>query len=84
MRHLADRLGVEVPPARWPTLVEAAAFASMRARADQLASDERLGLFTSESAFFRSGQVGQWRESSATTISPPTTPWYGRWLAPNS
>jgi len=62
MRRLADRLGVEVPPTHWPTLVEAATFASMRDRADQLVPDERLGLFTSESAFFRSGQAGQWRE----------------------
>ena len=62
MRHLADRLGIEVPRGRWPALVEAAGFASMRARADRLAPDERLGLFTSPSAFFRSGQAGQWRD----------------------
>jgi hypothetical protein len=61
MRRLADRLGLEVPRTRWPALVEAATFASMRARADQLVPDERLGLFTNESAFFRSGQPGQWR-----------------------
>jgi aryl sulfotransferase len=62
MRRLADRLGVEVPPTRWPALVEAATFASMRARADQLVPDERLGLFTSDTAFFGSGRAGQWRD----------------------
>ncbi|WP_433617800.1 sulfotransferase domain-containing protein [Dactylosporangium sp. CA-139114] len=62
MRRLADRLGIEVPPPRWPALIEAATFASMRSRAGQLVPDERLGLFTSEGAFFRSGQAGQWRD----------------------
>ena len=61
MRRLANRLGLKVPHTRWPGLVEAATFASMRARADQLVPDERLGLFTSQTAFFRSGQPGQWR-----------------------
>jgi hypothetical protein len=62
MRRLADRLGIEVSQNRWPDLVEAATFASMRARAGQVVPDERLGLFASDSAFFRSGRPGQWRE----------------------
>jgi len=62
MQRLADRLGVEVPQTRWPALIEAATFASMRARAHHVVPDERLGLFASDSAFFRSGQAGQWRE----------------------
>ncbi|GAA3257385.1 sulfotransferase domain-containing protein [Dactylosporangium siamense] len=62
MRRLADRLGIRVPRNRWPALVEAATFTSMRAKAHQLAPDERLGLFISNSAFFRSGKPGQWSE----------------------
>jgi aryl sulfotransferase len=59
MRLIAARLGVEVPSDRWPALVEAAGFDAMRDRADELAPDERLGLFASRSAFFRSGRAGQ-------------------------
>ena len=62
MRRIADQLGIQVPRTRWPALVEAATFAAMRANAHHLAPDERLGLFTSNSAFFRSGQPGQWSE----------------------
>ena len=62
MRRIADQFGIEVPPSRWPALVEAATLDSMRAKADHLVPDERLGLFTSESAFFRSGESGQWSE----------------------
>jgi hypothetical protein len=62
MRRLADQLGIEVPRTRWPALVEAATFASMRAKAQHLAPDERLGLFNNNSAFFRSGKPGQWSE----------------------
>lgn len=62
MRRLADQLGIEVPKTRWPGLVEAATLASMRAKAHHLVPDERLGLFTSDSAFFRSGKPGQWSE----------------------
>jgi hypothetical protein len=62
MQRLADRLGIHVPRNRWPALIEAATFTSMRAKAHQLAPDERLGLFISNSAFFRSGKPGQWRE----------------------
>jgi aryl sulfotransferase len=37
MRRLADRLGIRVPRNRWPALIEAATFTSMRAKAHQLA-----------------------------------------------
>ncbi|MFC6019862.1 sulfotransferase domain-containing protein [Plantactinospora solaniradicis] len=62
MRRLADRLGIRVPRNQWPALVEAATFTSMRAKAHHLAPNERLGLFISNSAFFRSGKPGQWSE----------------------
>jgi aryl sulfotransferase len=36
MRHLAQRLGIDVPEQRWPQLVPAARFNEMRRRADDL------------------------------------------------
>jgi hypothetical protein len=62
MRRLADELGVTVPERGWPGLVRAARFDSMRARADELVPDERIGLLRSNQRFFRSGESGQWRE----------------------
>ena len=62
MRRLARQLGIEVPQTRWPALVEAATLTSMRAKAHHLVPDEQLGMFTSNSAFFRSGKPGQWSE----------------------
>ncbi len=57
MRRLADRLGVTVPEAEWPALVEAATFSSMRERADQVAPDPS-GILRSREAFFRGGVSG--------------------------
>ncbi|BCJ39363.1 sulfotransferase [Actinoplanes ianthinogenes] len=62
MRRIAGRLGIEIPEEAWPGLVAAAGFEAMRARAGELAPDEQLGLFTSKSAFFRSGRAGEWRD----------------------
>jgi aryl sulfotransferase len=60
MRGLADRLQIATPPEpRWPSLVEAATFASMRARAERLIP--RSVAFTSATAFFRSGRSGAGR-----------------------
>jgi aryl sulfotransferase len=61
MRYLAGRLNIAVPEASWPAIVEAATFEQMRARAADLAPDERLGLFRDKQAFFRSGTSNQWR-----------------------
>ena len=57
MRRLAERLGLEVPEADWPTLVEAASFTRMRARADELAPNT-LGVLRDPSRFFRAGRSG--------------------------
>jgi hypothetical protein len=62
MRTLADRLGIAVAEYRWPALVHAATIGEMRVRAADLAPHERLGLFTDDRAFFRSGAPGQWRD----------------------
>jgi hypothetical protein len=60
MRHLAARLDIRVPEGMWPELVEAATFARMRARADQLAPDPA-GVLKDRSAFFRDGRSGSGR-----------------------
>ncbi len=60
MRRLAARLGVAVDPARWPALVEAATFASMRRQADRYVPDT-LGVLREPTAFFRRGVSGEGR-----------------------
>jgi aryl sulfotransferase len=61
MRWLAERLGVSVDPAVWPTLVDAATFASMRADAAARTPDRR-GILRDPAAFFRRGRPGAGRE----------------------
>ncbi len=61
MRALADRLGIVVPDARWPELVEAATFDSMRARADDLVPNKTNGIWHDNQQFFHHGTSGQWR-----------------------
>ena len=62
MRRLADELDLTVPERAWPALVRAARFDTMRANADNLVPDERIGLLRSNERFFRSGESGQWRD----------------------
>lgn len=57
MRLLADRLAVTGDPERWPELVEAATFASMKARVDEIAPNAD-GVLKDNRAFFRRGQSG--------------------------
>jgi hypothetical protein len=81
MRRLADLLGITVPEPVWPTLVEAATFTQMRARASVLAPDSA-GVIKDRSAFFRRGSSGSGREvltpdeldryyARAATMAPP-------------
>jgi hypothetical protein len=60
MRRLAALLGVTVPEAMWPELVQAARFDSMQARADLLAPDPS-GVLKDRQAFFRQGANGAGR-----------------------
>lgn len=62
MRRLADRLGIDVPEERWSALVEAATFARMRARSDEI-TPNTLGVLRDNAAFFRSGRSGTGREA---------------------
>jgi aryl sulfotransferase len=61
MRRIAARLGIDVPEERWPALIEAATFTSMRDRADDLAPDPA-GIMKDRGAFFRRGGSGSGRE----------------------
>jgi hypothetical protein len=60
MRRLTGLLGIEVPSATWPKLVEAARFETMKAHAELVAPDPS-GILKSRQAFFRSGRSGAGR-----------------------
>jgi aryl sulfotransferase len=60
MRGLAARLGIEVDEQRWPVLVTAASFDSMRSRANELAPE--IKLWHDPRRFFHRGASGQWRD----------------------
>jgi len=60
MRALAVHLGIEVDEERWPRLVQAATFESMRSRADTTAGAGREH-WIDPVAFFSRGTSGQWR-----------------------
>lgn len=61
MRKLATYLKIEVPEGKWPTLVEAATFSSMKKNADRTAPDTDFKMWKSNSDFFRHGTSGQWQ-----------------------
>ncbi len=60
MRRLANRLAIEVPEERWPTLVKAATFDDMRRRATERAPDTQNRIWKSTTDFFHRGTSGQW------------------------
>ncbi len=62
MRGLAAHLGIEVDEDRWPGLVEAATFESMRDRADTTVPGGGREHWIDPVAFFRRGTSGQWRD----------------------
>lgn len=62
MRHLALRLGIDVPEQRWPQLVSAARFTEMRRQANHLAPNQDDYLWHDNAEFFHRGTSGQWRE----------------------
>jgi aryl sulfotransferase len=87
MRRLADRLSVSVALETWKELVAAATFERMRDRSAELVPDERAGLFTDPTKFFRTGTSGGWQsfltdsdlaryEERLTALAPPElVPW---------
>lgn len=81
LRRLADRLAIGVPDRAWPSLVEAATFPAMRARAADLVPD-RSGVIRDPRQFFREGRSGAGRAAlgpvdldrylqRAATLAPP-------------
>jgi aryl sulfotransferase len=62
MRLLAAHLGIEVDEDRWPRLVEAATFESMRSRADTTVPGGAREHWIDPAAFFSRGTSGQWRD----------------------
>lgn len=66
MRRLADELHIDVDQERWPELVEAASFGSMRAEASRSVPD-RQGVLKDPQAFFRRGSSGEGLEVLSQT-----------------
>jgi hypothetical protein len=62
MRRLAAHLGIEVDEDRWPSLVEAASFESMRNRADTMVPGGGREHWIDPVAFFSRGTSGQWHD----------------------
>jgi hypothetical protein len=60
MRRLAQRLGIVVPEARWPALVDAARLDQMRARADDVVPNSNHALWRDNQRFFQQGGI-RWR-----------------------
>jgi hypothetical protein len=73
MRALAARLGITVPEATWPVIVEAAGFEKMRARAGTVAPDPA-EILKDRRTFFRRGTSGAGRE----VLSSPELAHYRR------
>jgi hypothetical protein len=57
MQRLARRLGIPVPPERWPALVTAATFPHMRSRSSLLAQGPP-GILLDDTEFFRESRSG--------------------------
>ena len=62
MKALAQRLDIDVPEERWPTLVDAATLASMREHASTTVPGSAPDQWRDPSQFFRRGGSEQWRE----------------------
>jgi hypothetical protein len=62
MRELAAHLGIAVDEDRWPRLVQAATFESMRSRADTTVPGGGREHWIDPTAFFSRGTSGQWRD----------------------
>ncbi len=62
MRQLAAHLGIDVDEDRWPRLVQAATFESMRDRAATTVPGGGREQWIDPTAFFSRGTSGQWRD----------------------
>jgi hypothetical protein len=62
MRRLADALEIDIDESKWPALVEAGRFETMKAGATENAPGAHLGEWKSSDDFFRKARQGEWRE----------------------
>jgi aryl sulfotransferase len=62
MRRLSAFLGIPVDEEKWPALVEAASFRSMKKKAEDVAPGAHLGEWKRPTDFFRMARMGQWRD----------------------
>ena len=62
VQQLAARLGIDVDEHRWPRLVQAATFESMRSSADMTVPAGGPEHWIDPAAFFNRGTSGQWRD----------------------
>ena len=74
MRRLSQLLGIGVDETRWPSLVSAASFASMKDHADETAPGAHLGEWTSNANFFRKARMNAW----LGVLTPETEALYER------
>lgn len=61
MRRLAGLLDIDVPEGKWPALVKAATFDSMKSNAAMTAPDADQGVWRNDGQFFNKGSNQQWR-----------------------
>jgi hypothetical protein len=62
MRRLSAFLEIPVDDEKWPKLVRAATFESMKERADDVAPGAHHGEWKKPSDFFRMARMGQWQD----------------------
>ena len=60
--RLAEVLEIDVSPSRVEELADAATFAEMRGRADEIVPNSIHGFWRSNTEFFHRGESGQWRD----------------------
>ncbi|MBG0792449.1 sulfotransferase domain-containing protein [Methylocystis sp. H62] len=63
MRRLSAFLGISIDEVKWPSLVAAGRFESMKAIGDEAAPGAHLGEWRDANAFFRMARRGQWRDA---------------------
>jgi len=62
MRRLSDTLGIPLDEAKFPSLVNAARFDTMKANAARNAPGAHLGEWADNTSFFRKARSGEWRD----------------------
>ena len=61
MRRVAEVLQISIDEAKWPALVAAAGFESMKQNADRTAPEANFLMWKDNSQFFNKGSSGQWQ-----------------------